>query len=91
MKNRFTTTDLQAIIAELRPRVVGMRAANIYDVDKKTYLIKLARPPDKAMLLLESGIRVRAKCSLPLPASHVGSVHVIARALACCCMRFVRI
>ena len=76
MKNRFTTTDLQAIIAELRPRVVGMRAANIYDVDKKTYLIKLARPPDKAMLLLESGIRVSGAChpfmrrASPQPACH---------------------
>lgn len=57
MKNRFTTTDLQAIIRELQP-LVGMRAANIYDIDKKTYLIKLAKPPEKAMLLLESGIRV---------------------------------
>eukprot|EP00038_Savillea_parva_P030846 m.80823 g.80823 ORF g.80823 m.80823 type:complete len:1353 (+) comp9372_c0_seq3:96-4154(+) len=71
MKNRFTTTDLQAIIGELRPRLVGMRAANIYDIDKKTYLIKLARPPDKAMLLIESGIRIHTteydwpKCDPP--------------------------
>jgi predicted ribosome quality control (RQC) complex YloA/Tae2 family protein len=61
MKNRFTTTDIQAMIRELEPKLVGMRAANIYDIDKKTYLIKLAKPPNKAMLLLESGIRVRTR------------------------------
>lgn len=58
MKGRFTTIDLQTIIKEVSPRLIGMRAANIYDIDKKTYLIKLAKPPNHAMLLIESGIRV---------------------------------
>lgn len=39
-------------------RLLGMRAANIYDIDKRTYLIKLAKPPNNAMLLIESGIRM---------------------------------
>lgn len=34
-----------------------MRLANIYDVDKKTFLFKFARSPDSAILLIESGIR----------------------------------
>lgn len=34
-----------------------MRVANIYDVDSKTYLLKLARAPERAVLLIESGVR----------------------------------
>lgn len=34
-----------------------MRVAQVYDIDNKTYLIKLQRPEEKAVLLLESGIR----------------------------------
>ena len=34
-----------------------MRVANVYDVDQKTYLLKMARSPEKALLLIESGIR----------------------------------
>jgi len=34
-----------------------MRVANIYDVNAKTYLFKLARPEDKVFLVIESGIR----------------------------------
>lgn len=34
-----------------------MRVAQVYDVDNTTYLIKLQRPEEKAVLLLESGIR----------------------------------
>ena len=30
----------------------------MYDIDKKTYLLKLSRPPSKAVLLIESGIRL---------------------------------
>jgi predicted ribosome quality control (RQC) complex YloA/Tae2 family protein len=30
----------------------------VYDVDQRTYIIKLARGDEKAMLLLESGIRI---------------------------------
>eukprot|EP00729_Bicosta_minor_P008615 gene8615-26351_t len=35
-----------------------MRLANMYDIDKKTYLLKLSRPPSKSVLLIESGIRL---------------------------------
>ncbi len=39
-------------------RLHGLRASNIYDVDAKTYIIKLAKGDSKAMLLVESGIRL---------------------------------
>lgn len=38
--------------------LVGMRANQIYDVDTKTYLIRLQQGEKKAVLLLESGIRI---------------------------------
>ncbi|NWT59210.1 NEMF factor, partial [Erythrocercus mccallii] len=38
--------------------LLGMRVNNVYDVDNKTYLIRLQKPDCKATLLLESGIRL---------------------------------
>lgn len=58
MKTTFTTVDLLAVVAELRQRVVGLRVVQIYDVDNKTYLLKLQRPDHKCVLLLESGTRI---------------------------------
>ncbi|XP_045605121.2 ribosome quality control complex subunit NEMF isoform X1 [Procambarus clarkii] len=58
MKATFTTVDLLAIVAELKERVIGMRVVQIYDVDSKTYLIKLQKPDQKCMLLAESGARL---------------------------------
>ncbi len=60
MKNRFSTLDLQCQVSELQ-RLVGMRVNKVYDVDHKTYLLKLQRPPEeKAVLLLESGARIHS-------------------------------
>lgn len=56
MKTRFSTYDIICNVTELQ-RMVGMRVAQVYDVDNITYLIKLQRPEEKAVLLLESGIR----------------------------------
>ncbi|XP_064403966.1 ribosome quality control complex subunit NEMF-like isoform X2 [Halichondria panicea] len=58
MKEKFTTIDLFAVLRELRERLLGMRVANVYDIDQKTYLIKLAKTDLKVMLLLESGVRM---------------------------------
>ncbi|XP_037084883.1 nuclear export mediator factor Nemf-like [Pollicipes pollicipes] len=60
MKSKFTTIDLIAMVAELNERLVGMRVVQVYDADHKTYLIKLQRPEQKAVLLLESGCRIHA-------------------------------
>ncbi|NWH88572.1 NEMF factor, partial [Aegithalos caudatus] len=58
MKSRFSTVDIRAVLAELRQSLLGMRVNNVYDVDNKTYLIRLQKPECKATLLLESGIRL---------------------------------
>ncbi|XP_072194828.1 ribosome quality control complex subunit NEMF [Excalfactoria chinensis] len=58
MKSRFSTIDIRAVVAELRLSLLGMRVNNVYDVDNKTYLIRLQKPDCKATLLLESGIRI---------------------------------
>ncbi|KAM6131338.1 LOW QUALITY PROTEIN: ribosome quality control complex subunit NEMF [Pterocles gutturalis] len=58
MKSRFSTIDIRAVLAELRHSLLGMRVNNVYDVDNKTYLIRLQKPDCKATLLLESGIRI---------------------------------
>ena len=57
MKSRFTTLDILAEISDLSG-LVGMRLNQVYDVDHKTYLFRLHRPPEeKAVLLVESGAR----------------------------------
>lgn len=58
MKARFTTVDIIAILRELRDKVLGMRVVNVYDVDHKTYIIKIARSEEKAFIIFESGVRL---------------------------------
>lgn len=38
-------------------RLIGLRVDQIYDIDKKTYLIRFAKSGQKVVLLLESGTR----------------------------------
>lgn len=74
-KNRFTTTDVQAMVRDLKSRILGQRLANIYDVNDKTYIFKFAMPgkQEKDLLLMESGIRfhctqfAREKNDMPTP------------------------
>uniref|UniRef100_A0A4W3J8I7 Ribosome quality control complex subunit NEMF n=1 Tax=Callorhinchus milii TaxID=7868 RepID=A0A4W3J8I7_CALMI len=37
---------------------LGMRVNNVYDVDNRTYLIRVQKPDLKAIILIESGIRI---------------------------------
>ncbi|KAL0479285.1 nuclear export mediator factor NEMF [Acrasis kona] len=73
MKNRFSLVDLRAIIAELQKELIGLRLANIYDLNQKTYIFKFAEPDHKVSLLIESGIRMhttqfnRDKSVMPSP------------------------
>ncbi len=65
MKNRFTTLDLVCSLRELQSRLVGMRVNQVYDVDNRTYLIRLHKPggdgqTNKATLLIESGARIHS-------------------------------
>ncbi|XP_078458539.1 ribosome quality control complex subunit NEMF [Lampetra planeri] len=58
MKTRFSTVDVRAVVSELRRSLLGMRVNNVYDVDTRTYLVRLQRPDAKAVLLIESGTRL---------------------------------
>ncbi|XP_023133201.1 ribosome quality control complex subunit NEMF [Amphiprion ocellaris] len=60
MKTRFTTVDIRAVIAEINANYIGMRVNNVYDIDNKTYLIRLQKPDSKAILLIESGTRIHS-------------------------------
>lgn len=60
MKTRFTTVDIRAVIAEINANYTGMRVYNVYDIDSKTYLIRLQKPDSKAVLLIESGTRIHS-------------------------------
>ncbi|KAG7224129.1 hypothetical protein INR49_019864 [Caranx melampygus] len=60
MKTRFTTVDIRAVIAEINANYMGMRVNNVYDIDNKTYLIRLQKPDSKAVLLIESGTRIHS-------------------------------
>ncbi|KAM7376005.1 hypothetical protein PAMP_005758 [Pampus punctatissimus] len=60
MKTRFTTVDIRAVIAEINANFIGMRVNNVYDIDTKTYLIRLQKPDNKAVLLIESGTRIHS-------------------------------
>jgi len=42
-KTRLSTLDVAAECACLRRRLVGMRVANVYDLDSRTFQLKLAR------------------------------------------------
>ncbi|KAB0803533.1 hypothetical protein PPYR_00503 [Photinus pyralis] len=57
MKTRFNSFDILCSVTELQ-KLIGMRVNNIYDIDNKTYLIKLQRTEEKSVLLLESGNRI---------------------------------
>ncbi|BDA50353.1 probable nuclear export mediator factor Nemf [Coccomyxa sp. Obi] len=60
VKQRMSTADVAGEVACLRQSVLGMRVANVYDVNSKTYIIKLSKSGEdgeKALLVLESGVR----------------------------------
>ncbi|XP_065371069.1 ribosome quality control complex subunit NEMF homolog [Calliphora vicina] len=57
MKLRFNSFDIVCGVTELQS-LVGLRVNQIYDIDNKTYLIRLQGGGEtKKMLLIESGIR----------------------------------
>ena len=74
VKQRLTTADVAAEVACLRRRIVGMRVANVYDINPKTYVLKLARSGEdgeKVLLVVESGVRlhtIEASAWPPQPA-----------------------
>ncbi|VDO30160.1 unnamed protein product [Haemonchus placei] len=57
MKSRFTLLDVAAAVNDLKA-LEGMRIVNVYDMNHKTYIMKLSQGAEKAFILLESGIRI---------------------------------
>ncbi|CAD5234023.1 unnamed protein product [Bursaphelenchus xylophilus] len=57
MKSKFSTLDIYAVIFDLK-QLIGMRIVNVYDIDSRTYLMKLHKPSDKAFILFECGARI---------------------------------
>lgn len=43
-KTRFSSLDVTIAVRDLRAKALGLRVANVYDINARTYLIKLARP-----------------------------------------------
>lgn len=57
MKSRFSTLDVFAVVHDLRA-LEGLRVTNVYDVDSKTYLIRMHIPDEKCFIMMESGMRL---------------------------------
>ncbi|XP_076659228.1 nuclear export mediator factor NEMF homolog Clbn isoform X1 [Halictus rubicundus] len=57
MKTRFNSYDIVCTVTELQ-KLIGMRVNQVYDIDHRTYLIRLQRSEEKHVLLLESGNRI---------------------------------
>ena len=58
MKSRFTSFDVACVVAELSETAVGLRVVNVYDINNKTYIIKLGQNEVKKMIMIESGSRI---------------------------------
>lgn len=41
-------------------RLTNLRLQNLYDIDAKTFLLKFAKPDDKELVLIESGVRLHS-------------------------------
>jgi len=42
VKSRFTSTDIAAMVAQLRPVLLGSRVVNVYDIGGKLFMIKFS-------------------------------------------------
>ena len=65
VKSRFSATDVAAMVASIRPHILGARIANVYDIGGKLFLMKFSSSliedeegaAGKATLLIEAGVR----------------------------------
>ncbi|VDM64082.1 unnamed protein product [Angiostrongylus costaricensis] len=57
MKSRFTIIDVSAAVNDVKS-LEGARIINVYDINHKTYIMKLSSAKEKFLLLFESGIRI---------------------------------
>lgn len=58
IKTRFGTFDVACEVAELSKKLPGLRLSNIYDVDKRLFILKFGGGDDKILLVVESGVRL---------------------------------
>jgi predicted ribosome quality control (RQC) complex YloA/Tae2 family protein len=56
-KQRMTVLDIRASLAHIQSSIVGCRVNNVYDINAKTYLLKLQKSGTKERLVIESGVR----------------------------------
>lgn len=57
VKLRFTLSDVVAMASEVREACADARVVNVYDVDPRTFVLKLNTSSSKVLLLIESGVR----------------------------------
>ena len=88
-KRTFGLLDVAASVRDVQRSCVGYRAANVYDIDLKTYLFKLQKKDKpKQGLLMESGVRfhvtdfVRDKSDSPSHFSMKLRKHIRTRVLS---------
>ena len=88
-KRTFGLLDVAASVRDVQRSCVGYRAANVYDIDLKTYLFKLQKKDKpKQVLLMESGVRfhvtdfVRDKSDSPSHFSMKLRKHIRTRVLS---------
>lgn len=58
MKQKMSAIDVRALVLLLKKKLVGLRVANVYDVNGRLYLLKLSKANRKETMLIESGIRL---------------------------------
>ena len=59
-KARFSSLDVAAIVSSLRSTVLGYRISNVYDINPRTYLLKLAKAGD---VVVECSSSTAVQCS----------------------------
>ena len=64
-KARFSSLDVAAIVSSLRSTVLGYRISNVYDINPRTYLLKLAKAGD-VVVECSSSRAVQQWCGLVL-------------------------
>mmetsp|Transcript_25334 Transcript_25334/g.55540 ORF Transcript_25334/g.55540 Transcript_25334/m.55540 type:complete len:1150 (-) Transcript_25334:172-3621(-) len=57
VKSKFSSLDVRAMVNSVRAEVLGCKLTNVYDINSRVYILKLARTNHKRFLLLESGVR----------------------------------
>lgn len=57
-KGKMSLLDVRAMVKELQAKLIGLRVGNIYNLNAKTFLLKMSGTDVKQMLLVESGVRL---------------------------------